>query len=154
MSAYVNFDQTMVYNNYYTMVWSMVFCKKLMESISVKTSHQKREQSGAYSALSFVQCTRGVNGPQTVTSILVKTLDLYMVFGQKHESEWCNAFRQESKPVYFMQMHISRGAEQHKFQLHSTFQRGVKGPQRMTSISVKTPDCKSMVFGLKLKIFT
>ena len=34
---------------------------------------------------------------------------------------------------------ISRGAERCKFQLHSTFHCGVKGPQRMTSISVKMP---------------
>ena len=34
---------------------------------------------------------------------------------------------------------ISRGAEWRKFQLYSTFHLGVKGPQRMTSISAKTP---------------
>ena len=40
---------------------------------------------------------------------------------------------------HIMQKHISRGAERHKFQLHSTFHLGVKSPQRMTSISAKTP---------------
>ena len=39
-----------------------------------------------------------------------------------------------------MQKRISRGAEWCKFQLHSTFRQGVNGPQRMSSISVKTPD--------------
>ena len=39
-----------------------------------------------------------------------------------------------------MQKDIVRGAEWHKFQLHSTFQLGVKRTQTMTSISVKTPD--------------
>ena len=39
-----------------------------------------------------------------------------------------------------MQKSISRDEEWCKFQLHSTFDFGVKGLQRMTSISVKTPD--------------
>ena len=34
---------------------------------------------------------------------------------------------------------ISRGAEWRKFQLRSTFHFGVKAPQKMTSISAKTP---------------
>ena len=33
---------------------------------------------------------------------------------------------------------ISRGTKLSKFQLHSTFHCGVKGPQKITSISVKT----------------
>ena len=34
---------------------------------------------------------------------------------------------------------ISRGTEWHKFQLHSTFHCGVKGPQKISLISVKAP---------------
>ena len=47
-----------------------------------------------------------------------------MDFGKKNDS---------------MRKRISIGAEWSKFQLRSTFHFGVKGPQKMTSILVKTP---------------
>ena len=64
--------------------------------------------------------------------VLPKTMDYGLVFGQN-----LKILTLAKKDT--IRKGISRGAEWRKFQLHSTFQRGVKRPQRMSRISVKTP---------------
>ena len=74
---------------------------------------------------------RGVRGPQRMTSILVKMPDY---------SPWFSARNRESdfgkKKKDTIGKGIARGGECHKFELCSTFQRGVKGLQRMTSLII------------------
>ena len=88
------------------------------------------------SASNHLPATLGEKGAQKMTSISAKTPDF---------SPWFNVFGQKLKILTSakkdtMQKHISRGAEWRKFQLQTTFQLGEKGAQKMTSISVKTPD--------------
>ena len=68
-----------------------------------------------------------------------------MVFGQKLKifTSTINNTRHKS---------ISKGADWRKFQFHSIFQPEVKGPQRITSISVKTPDYDLELSYLSLKL--
>ena len=70
-------------------------------------------------------------------------LGLYIVHGFWPESG-IFVFHKKKDTV---QRHISRGAEWSKFQLHSTFQRGVKRPQTMSSILVKTTANNELNFG-------
>ena len=68
-----------------------------------------------------------------------------MVFGQKLKNftSTINNTRHKS---------ISKGADWRKFQFHSIFQPEVKGPQRITSISVKTPGYDLELSYLSLKL--
>ena len=75
----------------------------------------------------------GVNGPQRMTSISAKT-PYYSPWFSGQNLKILTLAKKDS-----IEKGISRGAEWRKFQLHSTFHFGVNGPQRMTSISAKTP---------------